>query len=198
MMIGRKRMMKDFNLIISTGNKFETQAECEIWFNLLAIGDETPITYKSGIQGIVLAKTKFAPQKVTKFIDNILKTRDNAYCQFLKKIVPIESVVETDLDMIANTVIELVKNHPLCQDLDSSYRISIRKRRTKMTTAEIISAIAPKLSHPVSLKEYNWIIQIEIVGNLTGVAILTDEDILAPTSGRYGYLKKIKAPAIEQ
>ena len=178
--------MKEFNLIVSTGRDFEIQAQNELWFNLLAIGDENPIIFNAGIQGLVLAKTKLPPRTLIQYMRSCLLTKDSEYCQFIQKIYPIDIVVPTELDRIRTTALELISTHPVCQDLTSTYRISIRKRSTTLTTQELIGAIADVVPNKVSLQDYSWNLQIEIIGNDTGLAILETGDIFQPISEKLG------------
>ncbi|MHA1584196.1 MAG: THUMP domain-containing protein [Promethearchaeota archaeon] len=180
--------MKDFNLIISTGRDFEKQAETEVWFNLMALGDDKPLFYKSGASGLFLVKTQIEPLKLINYLRNIMQKKDPNYIQFIQKIYPITKVVPTNTEEIATAVLDLVKIHPYCQDPSSKFRISIRKRLKKVNTQDIINAIANKLNFGVSLKEYDWMIQIEVIGEMTGIAIIKDEDIFKPISE-----KQIKA-----
>lgn len=179
--------MTDFNLIVSTGRDFEAQAQNELWFNLLAIGDENPIIFNaSGIQGLILAKTKLPPRALIRHMRSCLLTKDSEYCQFIQKIYPIDIVVPTELDRIKVIALELISSHPVCQDPDSTYRISIRKRSTSLKTQDIIAAIADTVHHKVSLQNFVWSLQIEIIGNDTGLAILQAGDIFQPLREKLG------------
>ena len=179
--------LTDFNLIVSTGRDFETQAQNELWFNLLAIGYENSIMINApGIQGLILAKTKLPPRTLIRYMRSCLLTKDSEYCQFIQKIYPIDIVVPTELDRIKVTALELISSHPVCQDPDSTYRISIRKRSTSLKTQEIIAAIADTVQHKVSLQDFVWSLQIEIIGNDTGIAILEAGDIFKPLSEKLG------------
>ena len=172
--------MNDFNLVVSTARDFERQAECELWFNLLALGDETPIIFRPGVPGLILAKTSIEPKQLGIFLQKMLDNRDPNYVQFIFKIYPLDTVVESSPEIIRDACLNLVKTHPLCQNPDSHYRITIRKRFTNLKTDAIISLIAEKISFAVSLQKYDWILQLEIIGDMTGIAILRDEDVFAP------------------
>jgi len=82
--------------------------------------------------------------------------------------------------MIVEATNNLVAENPLCQIPDSKFRITIRKRNSPLTTNEIITTIAHEIPHPVDLKNYDWNLQFEIIGNTTGIAILVPGDILSP------------------
>jgi len=172
--------MQNFNLVVSTARDFETQAETELWFNLTALGDPSPIIYQSGLQGLILAHTSLPPRKIIYYIQEILATKDPNYIQFIQKIYPVDSVVATELPMIIEATKILLAKNPICQVPDSKFRITIRKRNSPLTTNEIISAVAHEIPHPVDLKGYEWNLQFEIIGNTTGIAVLLPGDILSP------------------
>ena len=175
--------MENFNLIVSTGREFETQAKSELWFNLLSIGDESPIIFSSEISGLVLGYTNKNPRELVYYLRNVMENLDLNYTQTIKKIYPVDQVVLTDLDLIKKKSLELIKNHPYCKE-GTEFRISIRKRKTELETNEIINAIADNVKYPVNLQEFDWKLQLEIIGNYTGIGILKKKDIFSPVSKR--------------
>ena len=60
-----------------------------------------------------------------------------------------------------------------------TYRITVEKRHSEIPTSEIISEIADKIQNKVSLEKFDWMILIEILGKITGIAILKENDILS-------------------
>ena len=62
---------------------------------------------------------------------------------------------------------------------DDSYRITIEKRNSSIISEEIITQIADKIPNKVSLKNYDWVVLVEILGSDTGVSVLRDSDILS-------------------
>ena len=174
--------MKNFNLMISTGRDFEEQAELELWFNLLALGDESPIIFRSGNQGLVLAKTTVIPKVLIQHFREILQNKDKNYVQFIQKITPIDMVVPSNLDSLKEGVIKLLENHPLGQDSKAKYRITVKKRQSLLQTADIIDTIATTIKNDVSLKDFDWNVQFEVIGDSTGITLLKKTDIFKPIS----------------
>jgi tRNA(Ser,Leu) C12 N-acetylase TAN1 len=157
----------------------EIHAECELWFNLMTLGDESSIISKTGISGLLWAKSSVDPRTLIKS----LKTKshqDPHFVQFITKLYPIDLVCTSELDLIREFALSLVQSHPYTQDPASKYRITVRKRNTYLKTDEIIPLLADHISHPVSLKEFDWNLQIEIVANLTGISILKADEFFAP------------------
>ena len=62
---------------------------------------------------------------------------------------------------------------------DDSYRITIEKRNTDVSSTEIITDIAKIFPNKVSLNQPDWIILIEILGDKTGISILKDSEIFS-------------------
>ena len=174
--------MKNFNLIVATGRDFEEQAELELWFNLLALGDESPIIFRSGNQGLILAKTTINPKDLIQNFREITQKKDKNYVQFIHKITPIHIVVPSNLDSLKEGVLKLIENHPLNQDSKAKYRISVKKRQSTLTTSDIIDTIASTIQNDVSLKDFDWNVQVEVIGDSTGISILRKSDIFKPIS----------------
>ncbi len=191
--------MNTHNLLISTGTGFEDQATNELWFNLLGLGDEHPIITSTGVMGLVLVKTSVEGRKVVNYFQDSerqeiklpvsdfnksYKQKDGgiqeSYVQFIKKIIPIDRLIRTDIDEISRNALDLVKNSNICNDADSKFRITIRKRHTNLETKDIIPPIADNIQNKVDLQNYDWVIQIEIIGDQTGVSILKPNEIFEP------------------
>jgi tRNA acetyltransferase TAN1 len=173
-------MISDFNLIVSCPRDYERHCESELWFNLNALGDSTPIIAVAGVPGLLVVKTAIDARKFIQFLRDLMLHRDNDYVQFISKIYPIDRVVEADLDLIEQAAIELLQKNPSSQNPESKFRISVRKRQSELRTDEIIPRLAERISNPVSLKEYDWMLQIEIINKYCGLSIITDEEIFQP------------------
>ena len=90
-------------------------------------------------------------------------------------MIPIQTTTETEMSKIAENVIKL-KN---VMKQNDSYRITIEKRNTNMSSTEIIGEIAKTFSNKVSLNQPDWMILIEILGDKTGISILKDSEIFS-------------------
>jgi tRNA acetyltransferase TAN1 len=169
--------MISFNLLLSTNRNYEKNAELEIWFYLFVMGDEDPIIIRSPIDGLLLVNTVLdqfdAINGMRKLFKNIQEPP-----KFIMKLVPIEYVIETNLDHLEVSIKELLKKRKKTTN-KGTYCIQIKKRSTNLRSEEIISQIAQIVENPVNLKKPDWIIRIEIIGNITGLSILKQSDILS-------------------
>lgn len=175
-------MISDFNLVVSTYREFESHCEAELWFNLMTLGDDTPIIANPSIPGLLLVKTRIDPRQLISYLNSVINEKDPTYVQYIAKIYPIDRVVPSEIPIIQQAAIDLIQSHPLCMNPLSKYRISIRKRQTSLHTDEIISAIADKINFSVDLKNYDWMVQVEIINQYCGLAIIKDQDIFRPNA----------------
>ncbi|MFW9931112.1 MAG: THUMP domain-containing protein, partial [Candidatus Thorarchaeota archaeon] len=68
---------------------------------------------------------------------------------------------------------------------DETFRVTVRRRHTSLENMEVVSAIASVVDRKVDLDKPDKTVWIEIVGELTGISILDQEnDILSIMSMR--------------
>lgn len=169
--------MNNFNLVLSTQHGYEQVAETEMWFQLMILGDSHPVIIHSSIPGILLVSTDIDPFKVIKNLQEI-QEKDPEFFQFTLKIIPIERVIETDLDLMKKITDELILTKRNITQT-GKFAIEIRKRSTEFSKKDIIDKIAAGIPNQVDLKNPDWIIWIEILGNITGISILNYQDIFS-------------------
>ena len=58
---GAKVMLRDFNLLVSTTRGNEADVCSEIWYLLSEIGDSSIKVDKTGVSGLIVAKSSFSP-----------------------------------------------------------------------------------------------------------------------------------------
>jgi tRNA acetyltransferase TAN1 len=162
------------NLIITCARHLEPETQEEITRILGEFGDSEPEITITSMSGIITAKTNLDPiegvEKIqAMIIDEPWSVR---YCL---RIIPIQIVSETKIEEIEEKISELVDKLPK----GDSYRISIEKRNSDISSQELITKIANKIKNKVSLENPDKIIQIEILGGMTGLSILKKSDILS-------------------
>lgn len=162
------------NLIITCARHLEPETQEEITRILGEFGDSEPKITITSMSGIITAKTNLDPIEVVEkmqamIIDEPWSIR---YCL---RVIPIQKVVESKIEEIEEQITELVETIPK----EESYRISIEKRNSDISSQELITIIAKKLKNKVSLENPDKIIQIEILGAKTGMSILKKSGILS-------------------
>jgi len=83
--------------------------------------------------------------------------------------------VVTEKESIVNAAL----NHTEAIKSQNTYRITVEKRHSTISTNEIIDAIASRIQNKVSLKKFDWIVLVEILGNKTGVSVLKEDDVIS-------------------
>ena len=162
------------NLIITCARHFEPETEEELGSILEEFGDSDAKISITKMSGILTAETKLEPIEVVRKIKEMLLDEPWSI-RYCLRIIPIQKVIETKIEEIEKMVAEISK-----QISDGeTYRISIEKRSSDLSSQEIISKIASKIKNKVSLEFPDKIILIEILGNKTGISILKKTDVLS-------------------
>ncbi len=167
-------VLRDFNLLITTSRGNEEDACSEIWYLLGEIGDSAAKVDKTGITGLVAARTAFNPFEVVEKFREILKERPYEF-RYTFRVIPIEKVVRTDLGEIERTTTELASKIKE----NESFRVTVEKRFTDTSTKDMIEAAAVNIERKVALRNPDKVILVEVVGRLTGISIIRPEQILA-------------------
>lgn len=162
------------NLIITCPRHFEEEASEEIKRILIELGDQEPKIIISSMPGILTGITSLNPiEAIEKIREKILdEPWSIRYCL---RIIPIQGVCKTNIKEIED---EVLKKIGVIKSEDS-YRITIEKRNSKVSSDEIISKIAKNISNKVSLDSPDWVILIEIIGDETGVSVIRNNNILS-------------------
>lgn len=162
------------NLIVTCARHLESETKQEITRILEKIGDSEPVITVTNMSGILTADTKLESIEVVKKIKEMLL--DEPWCiRYCLRIIPIQKITETKIESIDDGISDLIE----WISNEESYRISIEKRNSNISSQELISRIAKKIKNKVSLEFPDKIILIEVLGNQTGIAIVKKEDILS-------------------
>ena len=169
-----KNLIKDFNLLATTYRRTEGHARQELRFLLEQIGDPTPIVDRTGISGVIVAKTISGPFEVITKFKEMLKERPYEF-RYLLRVIPVEKVVQTDVNLIRSAVKEL--SPKIAQG--ETFRVTAEKRFTQTSSKELIEAAAEDIKRKVNLSKPDKVVHIEVLGGLTGVSIAKPEEILS-------------------
>jgi tRNA acetyltransferase TAN1 len=161
-----------FNIIASTFKYGEEDAQEELLGLLELLGDHQPDVEITDINGIVVAYTNLGLFQVIDSLRRLVKN-EPWQVRYILRLIPIELMVHTNLEDIANAVKSLTpKMHP--QD---TFRITVEKRHTILSPADIIATLASKIDNKVQLNNPDWIVLVEIIGAFAGVSILRPNQI---------------------
>jgi len=162
------------NLIITCARNLESETKNEIGKILDELGDQEPEILNVGMRGILMVNTIIEPSKIIDYVKNKM-IEEPWLIRYCLRIIPIQMITETEIDKIKQNVIKLKDTI----QKNDSYRITIEKRNTDISSTEIITEIAKIFPNKVSLNQPDWIVLIEILGNDTGISILKDDELFS-------------------
>jgi tRNA acetyltransferase TAN1 len=168
-------MLRDFNLLATTSRGNERQMCYELSYLLKdLLGDPAPAVDKTGIRGLVAAKTLLDPCNVIERFRAILKERPYEF-RYALRIIPVERVVRTDLEEIKKASIELATR--IAEN--ETFRVTVEKRFTSLHSRDFIEAAATGIERKADLENPDKILLIEVLGGLTGISLIKPDDVLA-------------------
>jgi tRNA acetyltransferase TAN1 len=161
-------------MIITCARHLEPETEEELCDILEEFGDSDVKVTITEMSGILTAETKLDPVEVVRKIKEMVLDEPWSV-RYCLRIIPIQKVIETKIEEIEKTVSEMSE-----EIIDGeTYRISIEKRNSNLSSQEIIKKVATKIKNKVSLEFPDKVVLIEILGNKTGVSILKKSDVLS-------------------
>ncbi|TMI41764.1 RNA methyltransferase [Candidatus Bathyarchaeota archaeon] len=166
-------MIHDFNLLLSSARGNEREANHEIRYLLRELGDASPKTDFALVSGLTVAKTSLDPVKVVSKLRQVLKYRPWQF-RYILKVKPVEEVVSCDIPSIGAAVV----NRAGKVGVDETFRVSLEKRRSRVSSKEIIDAVASKVPRKVELHNPDKIVLIEVIGDVAGVSVISPRGIL--------------------
>jgi len=166
-------MLSDFNLLATTMRGNERQMCYELAYLLKEIGDPSPEVGKTGIRGVIVGKTALNPVETIEKFRSILQERPYEF-RYALRILPIEKVVHTDLNEIKRVATELAAKI----GENETFRVTVEKRFTSIHSRDFIEAAATGIQRKADLENPDKILLIEVLGGLTGMALIKPTDIL--------------------
>lgn len=176
--------MYSLNVLVTCARHFEGETTDEIKELLSELGDDNPQISMTEFSGILYVDTTSSPLDLIKKIRE--KLEDEPWSiRYTMRAIPIFAVTKTDVTEIVDTAMK--QSEKIAQG--QTYRITVEKRNSEISSGEIISQIANKIPNRVSLEKYDWIVLVEILGVITGVSVLRDEDVLSIQREKRGSLE---------
>ncbi len=146
----------------------------ELGFLLKNIGDPNAKVGKTGIRGLVVAKTILDPVEAIQKLRAVLMEKPYEF-RYSLRIIPIQRVVHTNLEEVEVTAKELAAT----MTESETFRVTVEKRFTSIHSREFIEAIATEIKNKVDLENPNKILLVEALGGFTGISILKPTDIIS-------------------
>ncbi len=173
--MGSENLLQDFNLLATTARGNERQMIHEILYLLKeTLGDQSAEASKTGVRGLIVARTALNPSEVIKKFKAILHERPYEF-RYALRIIPIEKVVATELEAVGKAATELASGI----GEDETFRITVEKRFTTLHAHDIVEAIATLIERRVDLDNPNKVLLVEVVGKLTGISLIKPDLVLS-------------------
>jgi tRNA acetyltransferase TAN1 len=169
-------VLEDFNLLVTTARGNEEDACSEIWYLVGEMGDQAVEVDKTGISGLVAAKTTLDPFKVIAQLRKILNEHPSEF-RYTLRVIPIEKVVPTQLIEIQRAATELASKI----GENETFRATVEKRFTNTSRRDLIEAAVTNVERSVDLDNPDKVVLIEVVGKLTGISVIEPSDIISVT-----------------
>ena len=166
-------MLADFNLLISSARGNEHEANSELRYLIAELGDRAAETSDTPVSGLTVARTSLDPLGVVRNLRSILREKPWEF-RYVLKVKPVQKVVPTEIEAIGNAVSE--KSRSIREG--ETFRVSIEKRRSNVSSKEVIDAIAGKIPRKVDLRDPAKIVLIEIIGTVAGIAVIPPNGVL--------------------
>ena len=166
-------LLSDFNLLVSSARGNEREANSELRYLIAELGDRSAETSYTPVSGLTVAKTSLDPLRVVRNLRSTLKEKPWEF-RYVLKVKPVQKVVPTEIEAIGNAVSE--KSNVIKDG--ETFRVSIEKRRSDVSSKEVIDAIATKIPRKVDLRDPGKIVLIEIIGKVAGIAVIPPDGIL--------------------
>ena len=162
------------NLIITCARHLESDTRDELREFFQEFGDSEPRITITNMSGILVADTQLEPIETVRRIRE--KLLDEPWSvRYCLRIIPIQVQTEPKIESIVEKVSELGSQI----NENETYRVSIEKRNSDISSQELVTKIADKFKNKVSLEYPDKIILVEILGNKAGISVLKKSDILS-------------------
>jgi tRNA acetyltransferase TAN1 len=137
------------------------------------LGDQSAEASKTGVRGLINAKTSLNPIDVIAKFRSILHDKPYEF-RYALRIIPIQRVVNTDFEQIKCAAKELSSGI----GENERFRVTVEKRFTDLHARDFIEAVATDISRKVDLSNPQKILLVEVLGRLTGLSLIEPDGIL--------------------
>lgn len=148
--------------------EFAASLELQRLLSLVEAGEIR--AWESGVKGLIHGYSDLDPKVAVERLRDLLREKPWEF-SLLKRVIPIERLTHTDLPSIRRICGELSQGI----GAGETYRITVEKRHSKLSSREIITSVAELVNVKVSLEKPDKILMIEIIGDRTGISLLDGE-----------------------
>jgi len=171
--------LEEFNFLVTCRKGDERHAKVEAEEVFRKIGDNAPLVWKTKFSGLLACKSSLDWLEAVKEIRRLIDEDPTTFFLTLRYI-PVAKTVRTDLDEIKDAVKDMID----VIGEDESFRVTVEKRGSPLSSRDIILGVAELIDRKVDLKNPDWVVLIEVVGDITGVSVLKPNDVISLTKMR--------------
>ncbi|MHA2378152.1 MAG: THUMP domain-containing protein [Candidatus Thorarchaeota archaeon] len=144
------------------------------------MGDSGLRISRTNVSGLIACHTMLTPVDVVHRLREF--ALENPYqFRFAVRFTPLEFCVHSQMEEMVKVAEELSARI----QKEESFRVTVRRRHTTLETMDVITAVAAVIPRKVDLDHPDKTLWIEIVGDWTGMSLITpEEDILSIRSMR--------------
>jgi len=166
--------MDSYNLLVTYHGGLEGLGETEVRTRLQEAGAGLEELKRSDIEGVFLLRVSGDPKKVVSDVRTLCIGSPDLF-QETHHWAPVEKWVRTDPSEMARTAAELGSGIAT----DDKWMLVLHKRRTQMHTMELIKLLTDPIERgKVDLKNPDKMLVVEVMGEMTGMSLVTKEQLL--------------------
>ncbi|MFW9983684.1 MAG: THUMP domain-containing protein [Candidatus Odinarchaeota archaeon] len=165
----------EFNILISC-RRFQEAESCQ---ELRRIIEDDPNLGTlewcklTGISCLVVGKISIDAHEFVKKLNQIVQKMP-WIIKDLMKIYPIDLVVDSTVKGIRAGSKKLAKG----MTKTAKFRVNLNRRDTGLDRDKLLHEIATQFPGKVDLETYDWVVDVEILGPVTGLALLREDEIV--------------------
>lgn len=175
-------------VLVSTYRGREDDCASELWVLLKEMGEANPDIHRLPLPGLVIAYTEGDPITLVEKIRSYASEHPWDF-RYVLKIVPLEIIIESSLEKLEEVVKKLAEKI----EPEKTFRVTVNKRSSPLSMHEIIDVTAKNVKdRKVNLETPDYIINIEVIGNIMGISLITSKHIVSLQKIKDEYLKNIR------
>ncbi|MFQ5940218.1 MAG: THUMP domain-containing protein [Nitrososphaerales archaeon] len=163
-----------FNLIVTTFRHMESEAASEIGSLLIELGDTDATINQTKVSGLLTVKTGLEPQEVIQRVTKIVQN-EPWNVRYIQRLIPVDVVVNTNINDVRDEVAKLASRIGQRE----TFRITVEKRHSNLSSSDIIKNVADVVDRKVSLDVQDWLVLIEIIGEDTAVSVIRPDALFS-------------------
>jgi len=152
------------NLLANTLPGHEGEGVGQLRQLLIEMGERNPAAGKTGMAGLIYAKTKLNIEQVMLEMRTLMEKHPDRV-RYITRLTPIDTLIPADLKLMMKEAQRLGTRI----GRDETFKIVVGKRCPKMSDREIITNLAAVFDRKVNLTSPDWILFVEVMGD--GVAM---------------------------